>query len=440
MSILDRIFSWGRGVEEENIAIRFGRYSDAYKSKRQYEYWDQAKELFEDKNYLRAYEHFFNYLRDERENSVDYTVHSNHIDFTIIQGSKQIQGVATNEKVVAETNVVKCKQLKVGFMRRLVESNYNLRYCRFALKDNIICLKFDTAVVDGSPEKLYFALKEMAIKADKEDDLLVNQFKALEAINNRHIQALPDTEKQIKYKYLHLWIDDTLATIDTLQPNKFSTAISYLLLNLAYKIDYLLASEGQLMDAIERIHRIYFTADESSVMDKNNRMLKEFRKILIMPKAEVYQELYRIKATFGVSSPTSPLQVGNVIGDELNNMIWYRDNNYPHVAITILEYIIQYCLFYYGMPEPTKKLLHLMGVMINADYFKALGYKQTYYDPATGTLHKTTIKRKIRAIEEEAQKAYPHFKVNVNLLKYGSLLDFVHSLLLEMKGLRYDVK
>ena len=194
MSFLDRIFSW-RKVEEEEIPIRFGRYSDAYKSKTQFIHWDQAKVFFKNKEYLKAYEEFFNYLRDEQEDSVHYTVFDDRIDFEIIQGSKKISGVATNKRVIAEADVVKCKELKVGFMRRLVESNYNLRYCRFALHDNIICLKFDTDIVDGSPEKLYFALKEMAIKADKEDDLLVNQFTALEAINDRHIQALPAAEK-----------------------------------------------------------------------------------------------------------------------------------------------------------------------------------------------------------------------------------------------------
>ena len=233
---------------------------------------------------------------------------------------------------------------------------------------------------------------------------------------------------------MHLWIEETLASVEALQPNKFATQITYLLLNLAYKIDYLITSEGQLMDAVERIHKIYFLVNEASITEKNNRIIQEFRRILILPQAEVYKELYRIKATFGVSSPTSPLQVGNVIRDELNSLNTDRNTSNPAITIKIMEHAIQYCLFYYGMPAPTKKLLHFMVIMLNADYFKSLGFKQTFHDPTTNSLDKTAIKRKIKSIEEEGQIRFPHFKVNTSNLKYGNLSDFVHSLLSNMQG------
>ena len=61
-------------------------------------------------------------------------------------------------------------------MRRLVESNYVLEYSRYGLDDDDnLVIKFDTSALDASPYKLYYALKEVAANADKQDDLLLDE-------------------------------------------------------------------------------------------------------------------------------------------------------------------------------------------------------------------------------------------------------------------------
>ncbi|MGB0930357.1 MAG: ribonuclease E/G, partial [Chitinophagales bacterium] len=61
--IWDKLFSWGNKEEEPDI--RFGRYSDAYKTDEQYASWEKAVTAFEAQQYTESYRYFFDYLRDE---------------------------------------------------------------------------------------------------------------------------------------------------------------------------------------------------------------------------------------------------------------------------------------------------------------------------------------------------------------------------------------
>ena len=150
-----------------------------------------------------------------------------------------------------------------------MEMNFALRYGRFALKpNNVIALKFSTSVLDGSPEKLYYALKEISLRADKQDDLLMNQFRGLSQTDSAHTKDIPDAEKAIKFKYMRKWLSDTLARVEELDFKEFSGGIAYLLLNLGYRIDYLIKPEGPLMESIEKIHKSYFAQDNKSLDEK----------------------------------------------------------------------------------------------------------------------------------------------------------------------------
>ncbi len=436
--MFNRFFNWLKTTKDEPN-IRFGRYSDAYKTEKQYAYWDQSTKAFEEKNYLDAYSAFFNYLRDEEEDNLNFTEAIDHINFEITQGSKVIKGKATKDKVVASAEVVKVKRLTVAFMRKLMEVNYNLQYSRFALKDKIISIKFDTSVIDGSPDKLYFALKELGTRADRYDDWLVHEFPtALASINNQHIKELPESEKEIKFKYLQSWIEKVLEQVEKLDHNKFAGGIAYMLLNLAYKIDYLITPEGKLMERVERIHKMYFANNDLTVIEKIDRMVRDFKEIQDMLKEEVFEELYLVKATFGITNPTLPQQISDLIIKESQRMIWHRDNNHLDIALNILEYICQYSLFYFGMPRPTEMLFQMLVRMLNAGFYQELGFEQTYYNANTSQFDTSAIKRKIAEVQKEARTRYPNFKINTSKLRYDSLVNFVYSLLTEMSKINYS--
>jgi len=434
--IWDKLFAWTNKEDEPDI--RFGRFSDAYKTDNQYASWDRAVEAFDAQQYLESYQAFFDYLRDENEDNVHYELKDGVIHFSVIQGSKEIKGTASNERVVCETNIAKYQKLIVAVMRKLVEMNYGLHYSRFAIHDNTICLKFDTNVLDGSPEKLYFALKEVATRADKQDDLLVSEFSSLKLMGNDHVAELPIEERNIKYEFLQKWINNSLQRLDTLDSNKYSTGIAYILLSLTYRLDYLLAPEGRLMDKLEKIHKQYFANTESSPIRKNEKIQKLFVEISNIPKDKILRDLYRIKSTFGITAPTAPMQIATLINNEIASINTYVESKQDDIAVSILEYIAQYCMFYYGIPQPTRALFHLLVRTIHSDYFTALGFSKVYYNADTKVFDAKAIRKRINVINQEAKTRFPHFKVHTNQLKYTTLVDFLVSLLRQIQQLKYD--
>jgi hypothetical protein len=420
--------------------VRFGRYTDANKGQEQLKYWTESKNLFTEKKYVDSFEAFFKYLGDPKENNVTFTRDGDEINFEITQGSKVIKGKTTANSVSAETNVVRFESPSVPVMRKLMNQNYVLKYSKFAINDNVIVMKFTSNVIDCGPSKMYHALKELATKADQHDDLLVSEFSSLEAVDTGHTVPLSEMEREAKFKYLQKWINDTLTRVNELDDNKDNGAISYLYLRLAYKIDYLLAPEGKLMDEMEHIHRVYFAKDDKSAIEKNSLMKEAFQKIVDQPKDRILESLYRIKATFGIVTPAGHKEVADFIHGQVGNVPWYAENNYPDVALSIYEYTAGYCLFRYGMYQPSIELMDLFMHVFNQDFYSEVGVSSRYYDTGSGQLDKTAIQARIEHIIAEGKKEFPQLAFATQYLKYDSLLDFGATFMKEVDYLNFNTK
>lgn len=437
MSFFDQLFGGGR-KKEPQPKISFGRYSDSYKDANQYDSWDKALTLFEKEQYIASYLEFFNYLRDNFEDNVTWKEENGKIYFEVFQGSKKAKGVADTEKVTIEAKVAQTETLNIGFMRRLMERNFSLRYSRFALDpDNNISIRFDTYVLDGSPYKLYYALKELTTNADKLDDILIDEFRMLKPVDTTHLVDLSLKEKEIKYNYIIQQIHEALAAMDSGKPSldKYPGGYAYVLLNLSYKLDYLTKPEGFMMETLERIHRIYFTSDKKNPAQKNVIIRKELKKLLGRTKEEYFLEMYLTKSTFGITKPVNHDRIVGFIDGELHNMDWYNEHGYHTIAIGVPGYIVGYCMFNFAAPRPDRELFHLYYQIIEAKYFKDLGYTLNYYDFEKGTFDKKAIKRAINDITENNKELYGRMNPDKSLLKFDTLPNFAKSFLIMVRNL-----
>ena len=160
-----------------------------------------------------------------------------------------------------------------------------MKYSRFALNDEgCLAIVFDTPINDASPYKLYHALKELGLSADKQDDLLLEEFGAnLSPTEITHLEELSPDDKKLKLGFLTSHIEaviDYLGTGD-LNPEEHPGSVAYILLDLVYRLDYLLIPEGYTMEALERMHRMYFSReDDQPVTYKNVRLLSELQHLL----------------------------------------------------------------------------------------------------------------------------------------------------------------
>ncbi len=437
MSFLDRFFNKDEPIDEPDI--KFGRYSDTYRTRAQNDAWYTSLEQFEQGKYLDAYRSFFNYLYDKNEDNVHWVEEKGGIRFDISQGSKKIRGFINPHKVTVSTKVAEVDALNVGFMRRLLEINFDLKYSRYALnEENDIVMTFDSYTLDGSPYKFYYALKELATNSDKQDDLLVDEFETLHIPNEGTIHPIPDAEKETKYNFIIQKIDTLFTTIEntTLDVNKYPGGIAYLLLDAVYRLDYLISPEGYMMEALERMHRLYFAKDDKvSTIQKNQHLQKELKKLRERSSEEYYKELYNVSSTFGITSPVGYDEIISILDGELRRMEWYKENGHEEIALAIPGYIVGYCLFNYAVPKPVRDFFQLYYQIMEGVYFKNLGFTTLYYDPSTKKFDKRAIKRAIQQIEDENEDAYPKLDADTSMLNFDSLPDFAESYLLMMRVL-----
>lgn len=290
-------------------------------------------------------------------------------------------------------------------------------------------------MLDGSPYKLYYALKELSINADKQDDILVDEFDSLHSINTGHLREVSENEKEIKYKYLQSSLATLFEFIEQTKLNfdKYPGALSYLQLEAVYRLDYFTKPEGNTMEAFEKAHKYFFIKDGKSPEKKNIAILKQLKKVKQIEKEDFYEELYGIKSTFGITAPSSHDRLSSYIDNEIGNMDWYQDNGHTEVAQSIIGYIVGYCLFNFALPAPDKELLHLYFCIMHQDYFNDLGYSYTYQQD--GKLNKSEVLHGIEEVIQRHKADFTELTFQKKSLNFNSKLTFAKSFLLMVKQL-----
>jgi hypothetical protein len=436
--LLGNLFGWRR-KRKDDPAIGFGRFSDNNKSVEQVGKWTEADSLFRNKQYLESLDCFFDYLKDERQDNVRYERNDSNATFQIYQGSKIVRGAIRNGRIEAEISLAAMPEPSVPVMRRLLEMNFNLFYTRYALHDDMLCMRFDSELITANPNKLYYGLKELATKADKQDDLLVQEFSALQAVDTAHISQIPEEEKEVKYRFFQEWISNTLAQVESLDSDKFAGAIAYLLLTLVFRLDYLICPEGKLLSELEKIGDSYYRKEEKSTVEKNQAMIDGFNRLSKKSKQDVFNSLFRSRHTFAIVTPHNQKSISEAITNAEQNMLWYRDNNHVELANKVLEYGLSFCQYSYSLPRPMTELYHLFMVINYIDYFRALGFSYDLYDPESGEFDSDEIIHRIDEIIADWREKYPRLSFRYKNLKFDSLVNFNHSFALEVAQLNFDI-
>lgn len=437
--MLEKLFkrSKPKDLDEQTPAIRFGRYSDNNKPPEKVAKWNEADALFKEKKYLQSIRTFFVYLTDEIEGNVVHTMDGDNGTFEIFQGSQIIRGHYNAEKLVAETALARMPQPSVPVMRRLLEMNFKLYYSRYSLLNDQICMQFVSDLATANPSKLYYGLKEMATRADKQDDLLVQDFTTLLPADKAHVEALPEEERAIKYKWFQQWIRETLELVEGVDADKYSGGIAYSLLALAYRIDFLIRPEGKLLLDLEKIVETYFRKDDRRVSEKNAEMMDCFTKMLGRSKEQFYPFLFRSKYTFSIVSPQSFKTIGDAIYNANQNINWYKENKQHKIAALISEYGFAYCQYSYSLPRPVTEFFLLFMKINYPGFFRDLGFTKSFMKE-DGNYDQETIGAELTRIQEAWNDKYPEMKFRTDRLKWDSNVVFNQSFTNEVESLNME--
>ena len=440
MSIWDTLFGRPPGYDPTGEPdFSFGRYTDAYKTPDNYAAWDEALRTFEEGQYLESVAAFLAYLYDPRADNVKWQPEEGKLYFEFYQGSKRVTGFADPEQLRATARIARLESPNTDLLQRLLTMNYEMKYSRFAIDEaDCLTIVFDTPIDDASPHKLYHALKEIALRADKQDDLLLEEFADfLSPVEITHLRELRPEQKELKRDFLRDHIQQVIDHLagGRLNPEEQPGAVAYLLLDLVYRLDYLLLPEGYTMEALERMHRMYFAREtDQPVTYKNVRLLGELQHLLRRAEESFATELYAGKSTFGITLPANHDRLVSLIDNELPNMDWYQDNGFARVAQAVPGYIVGYALFNYAVPPPDKELLQLYYRVTEDEYFRALGYKQQFLD-RDGRPNRRAIRAAVSTVATRHRSDYPRFRPAASQLNFDNLTDFGRSFLRMMRDL-----
>jgi hypothetical protein len=437
--MLDKLFGWGKKKEVTEPTIFFGRYSDNNKPVGKVSRWSEADNLFKEKRYPESLDAFFEYLRDDTAQNVVYERNGAEGRFEFYQGSKIVRGTFDRQRLLAEVTLAKMSQPSIPVMRRLLEMNFSLYYSRFALDNDRLCMRFDSDITGATPSKLYYGLKELSTKGDKQDDLLVQDFTILEKMDSEHIAEIPLAEKEVKYAFLQQWLKETLDAVASLDADKFSGGVAYLLLSLIYRIDYLICPEGNLLRELEKIGTVYFRKDERPVVEKNRDMAEGLKRIQARSKEEIFSFLFRSKYTFAIVAPQNYKAVAESIHAANQNMIVFRDNNYPFVAAKVSEYGLSFCQYSYSLPRIITDFFDLFMRVNYVEYFQALGFDETYYEKGNRSIDSSAVIERIEKIQETWKAKYPNADFKTQNLRFDNLANFNLTFTNEMEFLNLEV-
>lgn len=410
---------------------QFGRYTDCNKDGFQLDSWNKATKAFGEKRYVDSFESFFNYLNDRSLNNVQFERNGESISFELIQGSKRLTGKADANEFTAEASIAVMEGQSIPVMRKLMSINYGLKYSKFALNENVLCMKFSSHAIDASPNKLYAGLKELAKKADQQDDLLISEFSSLQEVDTDHIISINAEHQNIRYETLMQMIQDTKAELAKLDHDKMSGGISFLLLDLTYKIDYLITPQGLLTDALEKIQQIFFEKSNATTAERNTRIIAEYERLLAEPKEKILDGIYDVECTFGIANAATHKTVMDMMFKEREKVAWYRDNGYPQIAESVYGYMVSYAFFNYGMVFPVTGILNIAMHVLNPAFYQKMGDRNGFVN-ADKTLNSKAIQHAIREVVSNAKSTYPNIQFNTTGLRYGNPSQFIDSLIVEL--------
>lgn len=432
---------WSKWFESKDKAsgpvIKLGRYSDAYKQVYQYRHWDQAMTAFNEGQFELMQKELLHYLEDPSQSNLNIISRS-PLCFELRQGSRVISVENKSGRMKAVADIARFESMDVIWMRQLLERNYDLQYSRYAIKeDNTIQLIFDSSWQDLTPYKFYYGLKELAINADKEDDLILDSFETLSpstnGINSNQVSVGWQREK---YKFLSEKIRNLLESVDTddKEHELIHNGLSYQILDLVYTLDFCLLPQGVVMDKLEEIHNIFFTSEFSSAERKNLASLRILREIKSWTHEKVEKEMYRVSHTFGVLKPVHHETICQLIEGEKNNIIWYRKNGRDDIVEAICRYIIGFSVFTYAPPEPVRMLLELYYDITEQNLINAIGGDYHFWI-SSEKMNATAIKQTLGLVETRYNPSFPNLDIDADGISFENKAKFSLSYLDLIKNL-----
>jgi len=418
----------------------FGRGINANAPDNEDELYNNAYEAFEKKDILNAYKYFFesieNFSNNISNKNIIYKENEN-LNFELYQGCAKITGYVTQKHLYAEVIITKKYNTHVALKRYVLEKNYQLTYSNYCTDESYVKLKLYHDNIIMNPQKIFYPLRELALNADFDKEYIKNEFSDIVLEDIEHIENVDENELQLKYHSLKNWITELENKVSTLPSNDSTGMLSFIYLNILFKIDYLLVPKYKICQEISKKVQLYFNDENLSIETKNEDLKLYVDELKNIEFDQFKESFYISKYTFDSLEKTPHEEITNFINESLIKIRWYKNNRYNQIIPILYKYISFYILYNYSANVVIKSLIHVLVEVQNTKYFEDLGYN-TLYDVYNETFSKKIIINQIEDIIKPHQSRYKSLKPFGDKLNFLSMNEFSNSFYLQLNNLNFE--
>jgi hypothetical protein len=417
---------------------QYGRSIHALPNPKEHELFDLSATAFRANNIVLGYRYFLESI--QHANSHEHlivTTKDDSISFKLYQGSAILHGTITVEHFHVTSQIANASKLHVAMKRRFLERNFQLTYCRFRQKDDVIELSIKLHNTTITPQKIFFPLRELALNADFEKEFIASEFEESALLEYDHIHPIDPHRLHRLYDTMQEWIRTTKASLIGLLSNDNKGMASFSYLALLLQIDYLLIPHKKMAKEINEKINTYFLEDEKLTTDKNSDLESYLAELESMSFETFKTQFYTASTTFSPFEQAMHDDIADFIDESLSKVRWYKNNHANYVITTIYRYIALYILFNYGIHPSLRALLHLHVQVYASNFFADEGALKLY-DSNTNTFEKKAISNAIAAALEPYQYRYKNLKNFADQLNFSDLDHFSQSFYLQIQNLDYQ--
>jgi len=434
MGIFDFLTGKHDGVQIDTN--NFGRFLECNKPLYFSTLFKEATDLFKEGRHSESFIKFLEYLENPPQKNVTYEKNGENINFSILHGSAKITGVFNNDGIYATSVIGEYSGVTTALFRDLLTKNFSMNYNCFCIRDLRVYLKHISPLKESSPMKLYYALKEMGLKADIHSQSLYDDFANLKENSGRAKTEIPVSEKMIKIKYLKQWIKDTFDATSSMSPEKDANLMSHYLLALCYRIDFVLAPKGKVWKINDMAVAVY-SDKVMSQSEKIRKMISHLKDILDMSDFEAGESFFKTVETFGLVNGSTQNDLVQFYLDQFNSAKYYADLRQELNTMAVYEQALGYSLYFMGIYPAVKSLLLLYYRIFYPDFFEEMEIKSDFYNSETRKFNKRAIENEILAIISKERKAYPSLNFLIQNLRYEDKSRFTYTFLNEITYLNF---
>lgn len=261
-------------------------------SKVNLEAWDASLEAFENKEFLKSFYSFLDYLNPEFRSKYG---NSEGTEFNIPHGSIVVNLKLEDEQLKINAPFVSLPEKgKIPLLRQVAGLNFrNMDLARTSLKDDKLFFEYACPMDLVNPYKIYYILEEICNTGDKYDDEFETKFGAKRIYEPK---VLPYSEEEVNevYDVVQLSCKECLDAVSYFEPARKYNHIWNIIDSTILKLFYYAHPQGQLMNDL----------DKAIVeMDRNDIPLPDIvaygkeviLKLQAMPKEELAENLYHVE-------------------------------------------------------------------------------------------------------------------------------------------------